>query len=157
MIANGVGRLKRRAKASSKRRRSLSDTSGLTPMENDNTIHRFRRTDVCDEFANPPDLCMSAGLPPFSRTLMLFQAQYDWFVGCIIPVTVGIAILGEFSVSVSLSFCLLTLKVGVTPIPGVVADVGGYAAIGPCFVLCGGLMISGSVADLQFPLPISVA
>ena len=121
----------------------------------DEIHHRYRR-DVCDEFANVPDFCLSAGLPPFTKSITFFQRDFFLLVGGMVPITIGFSIGGEFSVTVTLNFCLLTLKVTVTPTPGAVATFDVYAAVGSCYVLCGGLKINGKIADLTFPLPITI-
>ena len=117
---------------------------------------RERRIDVCSEFANAPDLCMTAGLPPFVKTVTFFKKGFNIFLGGFIPIELGVEIGGEFRVVVTVTFCLLSLKVTVTPTPSAVATVGVYAAIGVCFILCGGLKIEGRVADISFPMPITV-
>lgn len=138
-----------------KTRRSLdSALLDLDPSYKD-ANSRFRR-DVCSEFADAPDLCMSAGLPAFSKSVTFFSADFFMVIGGFIPITLGFKIGGEFAVTILLNFCLLSLKVTVTPVPSAVATFDVYAAVGSCIVLCGGLKISGRVADLKFPLPITV-
>jgi hypothetical protein len=155
-IKDGKGRTKKGDKASKKRR----SVDGLLMNDMEHGIEtysegRFRR-DVCSEFADAPDLCLSAGLPKFVKSQVFFKRDFYMMIGGFIPITLGFEIGGEFTVEVLLNFCLLTLKVTVTPIPGVVATFDVYAAVGVCFVMCGGLKISGRVADLSFPLPITV-
>ncbi len=144
-ISDGKGRTKKADPAKPPKKRRSSDM----PLQ-------ISRRDVCSEFADVPDLCLSAGLPPFTRSVTFLKREYYLMVGGVILITLGFEIGGEFSVTLTLNFCLLTLKVTVTPTPRAVAKFDVYAGLGSCFVLCGGLKITGKVADISFPLPIIV-
>ncbi len=154
-LKDGKGREKKGTKATPPKSRRDTHLAALGLVDEDMSTHRFRR-DVCSEFADAPDFCMSAGLPAFSKSIVFFKRDFFMVIGGFIPITLGFKIGGEFNVLIKLDFCLLTLKVTVTPIPGAVATFDVYAAVGTCFFLCGGLKITGKVADLKFPLPITV-
>lgn len=115
-------------------------------------VSRSRR-DICEEFADAPDLCISAMLPPFSKSVIFFSFSQTFLIGGMLPIEFGIKIGGEFSVSIEIGFCLLSLKVTVTPIPGASAPFEIYAAVGSCWVLCGGIKLQGILADVKFPVP----
>jgi hypothetical protein len=106
---DGPDREKKGAKATPPRaRRDVA--LALQMADPDVGLSRMRR-DVCSEFADAPDLCMSAGLPAFSKQITFFKKDFTMVVGGVIPVSLGFEVGGEFAVMILLNFCLLTLKV----------------------------------------------
>ena len=105
--SDGEGRTKKGGKATPPPRKARRDLEGLGPEP---VPLRVRR-DVCSEFADAPDFCMSAGLPAFSKSVTFFKRDFFMVVGGFVPITLGFSIGGEFSVMIQLDFCLLTLKV----------------------------------------------
>ena len=109
-LSGGAGREKKGAKATPPPRKARRDLEGIESLEPEPVALRMRR-DICSEFADAPDFCMSTGLPAFSKSIIFFKRDFFLLIGGFIPITLGFSIGGEFNVMIQLDFCLLTLKV----------------------------------------------
>jgi len=109
-LSGGAGREKKGGKATPPARKARRDLEGIEDLEPEPVPLRMRR-DICSEFADAPDFCMSTGLPAFSKSIIFFKRDFFMVIGGFIPITLGFSIGGEFNVMIQLDFCLLTLKV----------------------------------------------
>ena len=141
-----------------RRRREPNITDVAMYYDDVDGVRRRRGSsrDLCrSDFPDAPDFCIAGEMPAYSKNLIIFDLQVT-IVVIIIPINFFVRVGGGVYLKFELKFCLISMKVVATAIPGMGAVVEAGASVGVCCCLCAEIKLRGIIMEARLHVPASV-